>query len=377
MVPQSAIHLSVLVAFRNRELARVDRFLAGLASQTFRDFELIFLDYGSHPSLAAKLRARINPIPWAQYVFNETTGMPWNRAHALNSAARVARGRFLLFTDIDLIYSQDSLACLAKAANSDALLHAPFFLLPRNFFDWRSLESGRFTAARQSHPNTVGAIQLVASQIFHRVNGFDEFFRIWGVEDMDLSARLQRVGLRDERIIVPPIYHQWHPSSAVPLMPLGWLELMNFHSLMRFQREEGPSSNWGRCLSTRERPSLALKNNRRTAPTFAVPPRNPAFSDLAAWKKIEFLRAIIHNLRTAEIGSTIVLEINNQPNIRIKRVLANSLFRFLFRPLSDKRIFDPDEIRSIIWYIIIYSKLVSDYCIESTSENDIYILVKG
>ena len=108
--------LSILVAFRNREITRVERFLQGLAAQTFRDFELIFVDYGSAPELSARTEALLRRHAFARYLFNDSRGMPWNRAHALNSGARLAGGEYILCTDVDLVYSHGVLGELAAAA---------------------------------------------------------------------------------------------------------------------------------------------------------------------------------------------------------------------------------------------------------------------
>ena len=48
---------------------------------------------------------------------------------------------------------------------------------------------------------------------FERVNGFDESFVGWGLEDRDLQCRLERLGLRVRSILLAtaPI-HLWHPA---------------------------------------------------------------------------------------------------------------------------------------------------------------------
>jgi hypothetical protein len=311
-------------------------------------------------------------------VFNETAGMPWNRAHALNSAARQARGEYLLCTDIDLIYSQNSLGALAGAAKPDAWVGASFHLLPKNFSDWNLLASGKFTAAPTSHPNTLGAIQLVSREAFAAVNGFDEFFRIWGVEDLDFHARLQRAGIRSQRAEVPPIYHQWHPSAAIPEMPLGWLVVMNFHSLVRHGGAAAPTAGWGRCLTAADRPSLAADQGGKAIRRFYLPAEKPALADFAAWKKIEFMRTLLRELSAAASGEALVCEINHSLATRCKELLARSLFRFRYRPLAGSRFFKPrEEGRAILWYIIIFSGLVADYSIQSSDNIDRYILVRS
>jgi len=378
MPAQGTIKLSVLVAFRDRDLARVDRFLAGLDGQRFRSFELIFLDYGSAAAVAAELHKRVSRFSWARYVFNETTGMPWNRAHALNSAARQARGEYLLCTDIDLVYSQNALGALAEAAMPDAWVGASFYLLPKAFSDWELLAEGSFTAAPQSHANTLGAIQLVSREAFAAVRGFDEFFRIWGVEDFDFHSRLQRAGIRSQKAEIPPVYHQWHPSAAMPEMPLGWLEVMNFHSLTRSGSSGAGGEGWGRCLTAADRPALAAERSGGTARRFILPSEQPSLADFAAWKKIDFMRTLLRDLSAAAAGETFVCEIEHSLSIQCKEWLARTLFRLRYRPLAGDRFFQPRrDGRAILWYIIIFSGLVADYSIKNSGHNDRYTLVRA
>jgi GT2 family glycosyltransferase len=45
---------------------------------------------------------------------------------------------------------------------------------------------------------------------FHRVGGFDEFYRVWGAEDNDLVLRAEWDGVGAEWISGAVVYHQWH-----------------------------------------------------------------------------------------------------------------------------------------------------------------------
>jgi GT2 family glycosyltransferase len=49
---------------------------------------------------------------------------------------------------------------------------------------------------------------------YERVNGFDENFVGWGLEDRDLQLRLSRLGLRFNSILGnTAAYHMWHPTD--------------------------------------------------------------------------------------------------------------------------------------------------------------------
>ena len=91
--------LSIIASFRDREAGRVRRFLDSLSRQTDPEFELIFLDYGSQEKVSEQIQDLCNQYSFCRYIYNHTRGMYWNRAHAMNSAARFSDREYLLFTD--------------------------------------------------------------------------------------------------------------------------------------------------------------------------------------------------------------------------------------------------------------------------------------
>jgi glycosyltransferase involved in cell wall biosynthesis len=382
---QDTPKLSVLVAFRDREPIRVERFLAGLAQQTFRDFELIFVDYGSPLDLAAQAREIVSRHPFARYVYNDARGMLWNKAQALNSGAHLSRGEYLLCTDIDLIYSRTALGHLASAARTDTVTYGAFQRLPRRFQDWPRLADGEVRNLPPSHRNAVGAVQLVPREAFFRVRGLDEFFRIWGAEDYDFYARLERAGYSSHWLDLPPIYHQWHPSVAVSRMPAGWLEIMNFHCLTKGKESVRNGESWGQCLTAAQRPSLAIDGTAAGAERHALPAwerafgwkSGPAVPQLNAWAKIVFLRKFVGRLSEIQSGAILICEITDSAKIRLWELLSRSVLRFRCRVLAGRRFFDyRREAKDILWYTIVFSGLVADYRIEEERGLTRYILVK-
>lgn len=48
-----------------------------------------------------------------------------------------------------------------------------------------------------------------------RINGYDETFKGWGVEDDDLALRLHRAGCRKLALrFAAIVYHLWHPERS-------------------------------------------------------------------------------------------------------------------------------------------------------------------
>lgn len=256
--PRPAV--SVVVAFRDRELERARRFLDSLAGQSVGDLEVLFVDSGSAPALREPLR-RLVEAAGGRYLHSETRGHPWNRAQALNAGARRATGRFLTTTDVDLVFPPRFFEAVLAAAAEDRVVYVAPAMLPRGFAGWDDLAAGaRHPAARRGIG--YGGCQVVASEVFARLGGFDEYYRYWGVEDRDLHRRLLAVGLTEVWLDdAPRPLHQWHPPADVKTpgsLPVGLWGRMELH----FLRHQGDvvrnGDGWGRLLTAADRPALAF-----------------------------------------------------------------------------------------------------------------------
>ena len=122
--------LSIVVTYRNRNVDRVRRFLQSLDRQTYRDFELIFVDYGSDEKYANVVAEMTNQYDWCRYIYNDTRGMLWNKSHAINSGVRQTSGEYFLSTDIDLVYTRDVLQTAMERAGRNKQIFSLAFMLP-------------------------------------------------------------------------------------------------------------------------------------------------------------------------------------------------------------------------------------------------------
>ena len=168
-------------------------------------------------------------------------------AQVRNAAARLARGRYLLFLDGDCLLPPHHVAAhVARRRHGTALLGycarlprgTSELLVPENLphADVASLvpvSEQRALARRHgkawwhaalrhpTKPRLAGGDFGVWRHDFARVNGFDERFVGWGQEDDDLGLRLRADGVRLESILDRTCsLHVWHPTD--PTAAVRW-----------------------------------------------------------------------------------------------------------------------------------------------------------
>lgn len=257
----AALPLTVVYGFRDRDLDRVRRSLDSLARQTFSDFRVVFLDYGSRTDTASETRRLVDGYGFCEYVYSDARGLPWNRAHALNTGARRAESDYVMTTDVDMIFPPEFIGTAMEEVSPERVLYCSCRLLSRGFSDWDRVDR-KGSGARQAGRSARGGCQLIAAEVFRRLRGFDEYYRYWGVEDRDFHCRLTRAGLHevwlDERAT---IYHQWHPTldwETAGFMPDGLWPRMQAYFYRCRDRLVRNSESWGRLLTPEDRPVFAF-----------------------------------------------------------------------------------------------------------------------
>ncbi|MDR7555593.1 MAG: glycosyltransferase [Armatimonadota bacterium] len=223
--PAAELDASIVVSTYNcrDQLAAL---LADLAAQEGA-FEIVVVDDGSTDGTAEMLDGLAHPHP-VRVLRQRNQGL----AVARNRAARVARGRVLLFLDPDLRLAPGLVAAHLRHYRGGALLAVQgrtvqdpatlqstfmraYYLLPDLAPRRRDDLSYAHVAARNFS---------VAREAFAAVGGFDETFRGYGFEDLDLAYRLKRAGVR----IV------YEPAAVV-----RHVHVLDLAAVMRRQREAG------------------------------------------------------------------------------------------------------------------------------------------
>lgn len=220
--------------------------LDGYLNQDVRDFEIIIADDGS----TAETRAQIEPylihshIP-IRHVWQEDHGF---RAAAIrNRALSLTQADYIIFTDGDCVPPPHFVRRHLELAERGRFLGGNRILLSAAFtacvleqrlqiHQWRH---ARWIAAwlrgyinrllplldfpdllgwRNSRPHRWAGIKTCNVSAWRadllRVNGFDESYSGWGLEDSDLVIRLLRAGVRHKSArFAAPVFHLWHREN--------------------------------------------------------------------------------------------------------------------------------------------------------------------
>lgn len=238
------MRIAVIVTTYNRPdaLAAV---LEGYLAQTDPDFELVVADDGSGPGTRGVVdafapRARF-PV---RHVWQEDAGF---RAAAIrNKALARTAAAYVIFTDGDCIPAPDFVAQHRRLAETGWFLSANRVLLAESFTRRlleRKLAVHRWGLARwlgawlrrdinrwlpllrlpDGAWRKRGAARWEGAKTCNlsawrtdlaRVNGLDERYSGWGLEDSDLVIRLLHAGVRHKSArFAAPVFHLWHREN--------------------------------------------------------------------------------------------------------------------------------------------------------------------
>ncbi len=223
---------------RPQHLARC---LASLAAQRGVDgrFEVVVTDDGSRdetlPLVAATARRVSFPLTFTTH---EHRG--FQLARCRNEGAAASTAAYLLFTDGDCLLPRDHLrihlderrpgrvvgsdcfrldaagsASIDLAAAADGSGMCRIAAGERRRMWWKARRAQAYEWLRMPmRPRLSGNNIGVWRSDLERINGFDEQFVGWGLEDRDLQERLERIGVRVHSVLhrTAPI-HLWHPPA--------------------------------------------------------------------------------------------------------------------------------------------------------------------
>ena len=218
------------------------RCLASLEAQRGVDgrFEVVVTDDGSRDGTLRLLATTARRVDFPlTFTTHEHDG--FRLARCRNEGVAATTAPYLLFTDGDCILPPDHLRlhlearrpgrivagdCLRLDEKTTATITADSLRdgeLPvampaaeRRRIRLKGLRAKVYEVCRTpKRPRLTGNNIALWRADYERVNGFDEQYVGWGLEDHDLQIRLERLGLRTWSILLKTApLHLWHPPAA-------------------------------------------------------------------------------------------------------------------------------------------------------------------
>ena len=232
--------IAVIVSTFERP-GHLERCLASIEAQrgVAGRFEVVVTDDGSKDGTLRLLATTARRVDFPlTFTTHEHAG--FRLARCRNEGVAASKAPYLLFTDGDCILPPDHLRIHMQARRPGRIVAGNCLQLDRDASDAVTAEALRAGSFPRSLPagerlrltlkglrakvyeacRTPVRPRLSGNNIgiwrtdYERVNGFDEQFVGWGLEDRDLQVRLERLGLRAWSILLhtAPV-HLWHPPA--------------------------------------------------------------------------------------------------------------------------------------------------------------------
>ncbi len=213
--------VTVVIGHRNRCDWRLLNALRCLREQSHPSVHVLLVDFGSDPAQAYAARDLCRRFG-AEFVPVEGAEV-WSRSRCLNIGIRRAATKYLMVSDVDMLFSPrfltEAVAALERSPLS--LIGAAMLDLPETSVEvlrrasqtgedlqlhrWKASSTARF--GWRFHPSVL----VARTSLLALIRGYDEFYEVWGAEDDDLFRRLTVLGLRPRTLGPEGFYlHQWH-----------------------------------------------------------------------------------------------------------------------------------------------------------------------
>lgn len=203
--------ISIIIAYRNREISRIKASMDSLKSQKNKAFEVIFINYGSEPGVSANLEKLLTTYSFIKYYYLDVRQQLWNKSRALNFGIKEANCPYVFIADVDIVFSLEAVEILWNLTSPEA-----FSLFKMGYLDEKEsaklYTEFKFEELKPERNGEVNGMILTTKESLFEVKGYDEFFHFYGSEDVDLNARLENAGYKSTLVTNTYFYHNWHKS---------------------------------------------------------------------------------------------------------------------------------------------------------------------
>ncbi len=202
--------LTILYSFKNKDLTRVKNSIDSLVRQNNNEFEVLFIDFGSDEQYKNGLIELCKRYDFVRCIYIHSKGALWSKPIALNVGLKNIESEYVLVSDIDMIYDPNFIDTVYDNVHADIVTHFKVGYLHEN----QNVREFDFSKPKVDYYSNIYATGICAFPLKKamEIRGYDEFFKLWGVEDNDFIRRLKNNGLTsvfyDSEILV---YHQFHP----------------------------------------------------------------------------------------------------------------------------------------------------------------------
>lgn len=216
--------VTVLIGHRNRADFRLRNAIRSIQAQDYRGGSIttLVVDYGSSPESRARLRDITDSL--GVECLEAGRQPEWNRSHCLNIGLRRIGTKFVIVSDVDVMFAPNYVAHTVALLTRNPLTaaYSPALHLPEAATEalesaataasWLDLETLKPLAKIKTAGQFSTGMVATSAHWFREIRGYDEFYRIYGVEDVDLAQRFLNLGLQNLSVGVGTYYlHQWHP----------------------------------------------------------------------------------------------------------------------------------------------------------------------
>ncbi len=353
------MNFSIVVVYRDRGMDQLCRCVNSLLTNT-GEFELIVCNYGSTDFDQVLLQNVANQSEKLKIINLNARGWLFNKAIAINAALKEATGENLVIADVDLIFPANFTEILESKTGSNKFLNYRCIYLDEG----QKKAPDEIDGLPISDDSGVGLIVAPIQKVLE-IGGYDEYYRMWGFEDLDMHRELLALGLQHSWIEPDElkVYHIWHPKHANE-MPGGWFEQMKSYYDTR------PRS-YQTSLSLDHRSTSALLDLNNSTSVLKL--------DEISLSDIAILRSKIDDFLQSESYQYLTFQSDGHKFEKTKNL---SLFSRIANKISSgtkKEIhrFTFDNVKSVFFYTIIErEELLADYFFEFKGEKMKVILKK-